>query len=81
MPSLDAFVESLIQDQSWYIGSNGSDSNLQESSTLDDIIKHCARKREAQKEGDQNHSFEAKGESYTFQWSLRFQEKEEIREY
>ena len=45
MPSLDAFVDSLI-------GSNGSALNLQEPNTLSERLKQCARKREAQREGD-----------------------------
>ena len=81
MTSLDVIVESLIQEKDKLVQMGVIQTSKKiESSNIDKRLKQCASNREVQREGSQNHWFEAKGESYIFWWSLGFQEKEEIRE-
>ena len=53
MPSLDAFVESLIQEKDKLVQMGVIQTSKNQA--LDVGLKRCTRKREAQREGDKKH--------------------------
>ena len=59
MPSLDDFVESLIQEQDKLVQMGVIQTSKNQALLV--IIKQWESKREAQREGDQNNLFKYKG--------------------